>query len=689
MGDQPEAIRQLTEGVKAGEPAQVLLGVTGSGKTFTIANVIANAGKPTLILSHNKTLAAQLYTEMKGFFPHNAVEYYVSYYDYYQPEAYIASTDTYIEKDLAINDDLDKLRLAATSALLSGRKDVVVVSSVSCIYGMGNPSAFYENVILLRTGQRIAMNVLLRRLVDSLYSRNDVAPQRGNFRVKGDTVDIFLAYSDDVLRVNFWGDEIDSIEEVDSLSGQRIGAFDEYKVYPANLFLTSKETQELAIRQIQDDLVEQVQWFKEQHKDLEAQRLEERVNYDIEMIRELGHCSGIENYSRYFDGRSPGTRPYCLLDFFPEDFLIVIDESHVSIPQIRAMYGGDRSRKESLVGYGFRLPAALDNRPLKFEEFQALARQVIYVSATPDDYELAQAGGTFVDQVIRPTGLLDPPIEVRDTDFPVDDLLEEIRIAVSHDERTLITTLTKRMAEELSEYLLSFGIATAYIHSDIDTLERVQIMEDLRAGVYQVLVGVNLLREGLDLPEVALVAILDADKEGFLRDRRSMTQTAGRAARNVNGRVIMYAKRITRSMQLTIDETNRRRIKQMDYNAQHGITPTQIRKASAPSQLGQLAKDRVEARTTDLAPHTTKSGYTPQAEAVLQAAEAAAGYGGKRLHPSRLEGKSAPSPVLDEADRLARIETLRNAMKAAAAELDFVTAAQLRDEMLKLEGGKG
>ena len=689
MGDQPEAIRQLTEGVKAGEPAQVLLGVTGSGKTFTIANVIANAGKPTLILSHNKTLAAQLYTEMKGFFPHNAVEYYVSYYDYYQPEAYIASTDTYIEKDLAINDDLDKLRLAATSALLSGRKDVVVVSSVSCIYGMGNPSAFYENVILLRTGQRIAMNVLLRRLVDSLYSRNDVAPQRGNFRVKGDTVDIFLAYSDDVLRVNFWGDEIDSIEEVDSLSGQRIGAFDEYKVYPANLFLTSKETQELAIRQIQDDLVEQVQWFKEQHKDLEAQRLEERVNYDIEMIRELGHCSGIENYSRYFDGRSPGTRPYCLLDFFPEDFLIVIDESHVSIPQIRAMYGGDRSRKEALVGYGFRLPAALDNRPLKFEEFQSLARQVIYVSATPDDYELAQAGGTFVDQVIRPTGLLDPPIEVRDTDFPVDDLLEEIRIAIAHDERTLVTTLTKRMAEELSEYLLSFGIATAYIHSDIDTLERVQIMEDLRAGVYQVLVGVNLLREGLDLPEVALVAILDADKEGFLRDRRSMTQTAGRAARNVNGRVIMYAKRITRSMQLTIDETNRRRIKQMDYNAQHGITPTQIRKASAPSQLGQLGKDRVEARTTDLAPHTTKSGYTPQAEAVLQAAEAAAGYGGKRLHPSRLEGKSAPSPVLDEADRLARIETLRNAMKAAAAELDFVTAAQLRDEMLKLEGGKG
>ena len=664
MGDQPEAIRQLTEGVKAGEPAQVLLGVTGSGKTFTIANVIANAGKPTLILSHNKTLAAQLYTEMKGFFPHNAVEYYVSYYDYYQPEAYIASTDTYIEKDLAINDDLDKLRLAATSALLSGRKDVVVVSSVSCIYGMGNPSAFYENVILLRTGQRIAMNVLLRRLVDSLYSRNDVAPQRGNFRVKGDTVDIFLAYSDDVLRINFWGDEIDSIEEVDSLSGQRIGTFDEYKVYPANLFLTSKETQELAIRQIQDDLVEQVQWFKEQHKDLEAQRLEERVSYDIEMIRELGHCSGIENYSRYFDGRSPGTRPYCLLDFFPEDFLIVIDESHVSIPQIRAMYGGDRSRKESLVGHGFRLPAALDNRPLKFEEFQALARQVIYVSATPDDYELAQAGGTFVDQVIRPTGLLDPPIEVRDTDFPVDDLLEEIRIAVSHDERTLITTLTKRMAEELSEYLLSFGIATAYIHSDIDTLERVQIMEDLRAGVYQVLVGVNLLREGLDLPEVALVAILDADKEGFLRDRRSMTQTAGRAARNVNGMVIMYADYITESMQKTIDETMRRRTKQLKYNEEHNITPTQIVKA-IKGTLPVGGASNLTAQTASIGRNVGQAYVEPN-NGVLFAADPIVA----KMSKAQLEKSIANTTLL---------------MKQAAKDLDFLQAAQYRDEIIRLQ----
>ena len=650
-GDQPQAIKKLVHGLENGEKYQTLLGVTGSGKTFTIANVVNEIQRPTLVLAHNKTLAAQLFMEFKEFFPENAVEYFVSYYDYYQPEAYIASTGTYIEKDLSINEEVEKLRLSATASLLSGRRDVLIVASVSCIYGIGNPTEFNKSLIELELNSKISRTQLLHKLVNALYSRTLNEFSRGTFRVKGDVVDVFPAYADSAVRIQFFGDEIEKIQSFDPVSGNIISNFDKINIYPANLFATSKETLNSAIRNIQDDLVKQVDFFKEIDKPLEAKRLQERTELDLEMIKELGYCSGIENYSRYIDGRAPGTRPFCLLDYFPKDFLMVIDESHVTIPQIHAMYGGDRSRKEALVEYGFRLPAAMDNRPLKFEEFEEMQNQVIYVSATPADYELEKTGGEYIEQIIRPTGLLDPIIEVRPTENQIDDLMEEIQKRAEEDERVLVTTLTKKMAEELTKYFTKFGVRTRYIHSDVETLERIQIMQDLRVGLFDILVGVNLLREGLDLPEVSLVAILDADKEGMLRSRRSMIQTVGRAARNINGKAIMYADKITKSMQATIDETNYRREKQIQYNERHGIVPKALNKKISETLVGR-SKDFPDAKYT-------------QKEILKQATEQ------KQKHST------------EEIEKI--IAEKQKEMEAAAKNLDFITAARLRDEIKALQ----
>ena len=650
-GDQPQAIKKLVHGLENGEKYQTLLGVTGSGKTFTIANVVNEIQRPTLVLAHNKTLAAQLFMEFKEFFPENAVEYFVSYYDYYQPEAYIASTGTYIEKDLSINEEVEKLRLSATASLLSGRRDVLIVASVSCIYGIGNPTEFNKSLIELELNSKISRTHLLHKLVNALYSRTLNEFSRGTFRVKGDVVDVFPAYADSAVRIQFFGDEIEKIQSFDPVSGNIISNFDKINIYPANLFATSKETLNSAIRNIQDDLVKQVDFFKEIDKPLEAKRLQERTELDLEMIKELGYCSGIENYSRYIDGRAPGTRPFCLLDYFPKDFLMVIDESHVTIPQIHAMYGGDRSRKEALVEYGFRLPAAMDNRPLKFEEFEEMQNQVIYVSATPADYELEKTGGEYIEQIIRPTGLLDPIIEVRPTENQIDDLMEEIQKRAEEDERVLVTTLTKKMAEELTKYFTKFGVRTRYIHSDVETLERIQIMQDLRVGLFDVLVGVNLLREGLDLPEVSLVAILDADKEGMLRSRRSMIQTVGRAARNINGKAIMYADKITKSMQATIDETNYRREKQIQYNERHGIVPKALNKKISETLVGR-SKDFPDAKYT-------------QKEILKQATEQ------KQKHST------------EEIEKI--IAEKQKEMETAAKNLDFITAARLRDEIKALQ----